>query len=75
MARQQQTLERQPPQNPVIIPPCPMSTYLNFLNRLSVYRGRFRGELALMTFARSSKLKFARSQELTLVTRIMKIKK
>ncbi|MBD2820036.1 hypothetical protein ID852_04885 [Xenorhabdus sp. 42] len=52
-----------------------MSTYLNFLNRLSVYRGRFRGELALMTFARSSKLKFARSQELTLVTRIMKIKK
>ncbi|CDL84597.1 hypothetical protein [Xenorhabdus szentirmaii] len=44
-----------------------MSTYLNFLNRLSVYRGRFRGELALMTFARS--------QELTLVTRIMKIKK
>ncbi|MBC8946865.1 MULTISPECIES: tyrosine-type recombinase/integrase [Xenorhabdus] len=58
-------------------PALPHEDLPDFLNRLSVYRGRLLTkiavELALLTFVRSSELRFARWQEIDLENAVWKI--
>ncbi|MDE9467633.1 tyrosine-type recombinase/integrase, partial [Xenorhabdus bovienii] len=58
-------------------PALPHESLPDFLNRLSAYRGRLLTkiavELALLTFVRSSELRFARWQEIDFENAVWKI--